>query len=278
MKCVCKIYILIVACLLMVGCDVDEISTTGKSLLVVDGWIDTDSFPIVKLSRTVPLSDERIDVDDLSKYVENWAKVTISDGTTTEIMRGRYDGKYNPPFIYTTYEMKGEVGKQYTIEVDTPDGIHAEATTSIAEPLSIDSFKVVPTDVDSLFQLNAYIAGSRQCKIFTMVSGEQTEFFSSPLGLIGNDMLDAEGKVVVKRGRNNLAEKESPYFKLGDRVYVKLCSLDDASYSFWRSFEDMTALGGNFLMPVSSNLKSNVVGALGYWCGYGAQVYVVDIE
>lgn len=278
MKIFSHIYILIFSCLLLVGCDVLEISTSGKSQLVVEGWIDTDSFPIVKLSRTVPLSDERIDVGDLSKYVENWAKVTISDGTHTYIMRGRYDSKYNPPFIYTSYEMRGEVGKAYTIDVETPDGIKVRAFTSIPEPLEIKRFEVMPTDIDTLFQLNAYLEGNGRCKIFTMVSGEQTEYFSSPLGIFDRGMVGTDGKVVVKRGRNNLAEKTTPYFKRGDRVYVKLCTLDDAAYDFWRSFEDLTALSGNFLMPVSSNLCSNVDGALGYWCGYGAKVYLVDID
>ena len=63
-----------------------------------------------------------------------------------------------------------------------------------------------------------------------------------------------------------------------DKVWVKLATLDDASYDFWRSFEDLVALSRVPLMPVAENLKSNVTGALGYWCGYGSEVYSVSID
>ena len=264
---------------LIAACDNYDISTSGKSQLVVEGWIDAGQFPIVKLTKTVPLTDERIDVDDLSKYVENWGKVTISDGERTEVMVGRYDSKYNPPFIYTTYNMKGEVGKTYTIKAESRDGIVAEATTSIPAPIEITKFEIEPTDVDTLFQLVAYVSdNNRHCKIFTMVEGEQTEYYSSQIGLFDVGMIGEDGRVIVKRGRHNLDKNVSPFFKRGDKVWVKLATIDDASYDFWRSFEDLVALSRVPLMPVSENLKSNVTGALGYWCGYGSEVYSVSID
>lgn len=273
------IYILMALSLLMAACDNYDISTSGKSQLVVEGWIDDGQFPIVKLTKTVPLTEERIDVDDLSKYVENWGKVTISDGEQTEVMMGRYDSKYNPPFVYTTYDMKGEVGKTYSIKAESLDGIVAEATTSIPAPIEIVRFEVEPTDVDSLFQLVAYVSdSSKRCKLFTMVEGEQTEYYSSQIGLFDVGMIGEDGRVIVKRGRNNLDKNDSPFFKRGDKVWVKLATIDDASYDFWRSFEDLVALSRVPLMPVSKNLKSNVTGALGYWCGYGAKEYCVSID
>lgn len=273
------IYMLMVFSLLIVACDNYDISTSGKSQLVVEGWIDAGHFPIVKLTKTVPLTEERIDVDDLSKYVENWGKVTISDGKRTEVMVGRYDSKYNPPFIYTTYNMKGEVGKTYTIKAESRDGIVAEATTSIPSPIEITKFEIEPTDVDTLFQLVAYVSDSnKRCKLFTMVEGEQTEYYSSQIGLFDVGMIGEDGRVIVKRGRKNLDKNASPFFKRGDKVWVKLATLDDASYDFWRSFEDLVALSRVPLMPVAENLKSNVTGALGYWCGYGSKVYSVSID
>lgn len=196
------IYILMVFSLLIAACDNYDISTSGKSQLVVEGWIDAGQFPIVKLTKTVPLTEERIDVDDLSKYVENWGKVTISDGEQTEVMMGRYDSKYNPPFVYTTYNMKGEVGKTYTIKAESRDGIVTEATTSIPAPIEITKFEIEPTDVDTLFQLVAYVSDSnKRCKLFTMVEGEQTEYYSSQIGLFDVGMIGEDGRVIVKRGR-----------------------------------------------------------------------------
>ena len=129
------------------------------------------------------------------------------------------------------------------------------------------------------FQLVAYVSDSnKRCKLFTMVEGEQTEYYSSQIGLFDVGMIGEDGRVIVKRGRKNLDKNVSPFFKRGDKVWVKLATLDDASYDFWRSFEDLVALSRVPLMPVSENLKSNVKGALGYWCGYGSEVYSVSID
>lgn len=137
---------------LLGGCSQD-VSTSSQSQLVVEGWIDAGGFPVVKLTRTIPLSDDALSLDSLSRYMDRWAKVTISDGERTEVLAGRYDKKYFPPFIYTTYDMRGEEGREYSLRVEASDGKVAEARTRIPVSAKIDSFRVEPTDVDSLFQL-----------------------------------------------------------------------------------------------------------------------------
>lgn len=269
---------LLVVCLLFVGCsEYQEISSQPQ--LVVEGWIDAGEFPVVKLTKTINFGKkEAIELDNLSKYVERWAKVSISDGERTEVMVGRYDKRYFPPFIYTTYDMRGEVGKVYTLRVETPDGVMAEAKTTIPKPVPIDSFKVVPAEVDTLYQLYAYTSCKQRCKFYTEVLGTDTEFYPSELGLLDAGMIGTDGKVSVRRGRNNTLKETNHYFKLGEIVRVKFSTLDDVSYDFWRSFEDMSALSRVPLIPTSKNLKSNVVGALGYWCGYGSMYYQVPIK
>ena len=107
--------------------------------------------------------------------------------------------------------------------------------------------------------------------------GKDKEFLSAELGLMNAGMIGAEGKVSVRRGRSNLIKNRDPYFREGETVRVKFATLDSTSYEYWRSFEDLAALSRVPLVPVSTNLKSNVRGALGYWCGYGATFYRVQI-
>lgn len=276
-KFLCQVSLVLMALSMIAGCS-PEASTSSESLLVVEGWIDAGEFPIVKLTKTVPLGNYDVQLDSLSRYVERWAKVSISDGERTEIMVGRYDAKYFPPFIYTTYNMRGEEGKEYALRVETSDGKIAEAKTTIPVIETVDSFCVEPTDVDSLYQLYAYVNGTQQCKFFTQVLKEQTEMYSAELGLFDSSMLQHESKVSVKRGRNNLTKDFTPFFKRREIVRVKLSSLNPEGYAFWRSYEDMIALSRLPLMPVNSNLKSNVNGAYGYWLGYGSSFYEVSIE
>ena len=269
---------LLAVCFLFGSC-YENIETSSKSQLVVEGWIDSGSFPVVKLTKTIHFGKkEAIELDSLSKYVERWAKVSISDGEHTEVMVGRYDKRYFPPFVYTTYNMRGEVGKEYTLQVETPDGIYAEAKTTIPDVEVIDSFKIEPAEVDTLFQIYAYTKCKRRCKFFTEVVDKNTEFFSSELGLLDAGMIGADGKVSVRRGRSNMVKDNIRYFKPGETVRIKFSTLDDVSYDYWRSFEDMVALSRVPLVPVNTNLKSNVKGALGYWCGYGSTYYQVTIE
>ena len=59
---------------LLGGCSQD-VSTSSQSQLVVEGWIDAGGFPVVKLTRTIPLSDDALSLDSLSRYMDRWAKV-----------------------------------------------------------------------------------------------------------------------------------------------------------------------------------------------------------
>lgn len=147
-----------------VGCSQD-VSTSDESQLVVEGWIDAGGFPIVKLTKTIPLGKDELSLDSLSRYMDRWAKVTISDGERTEVLVGRYDKRYFPPFIYTTYDMRGVEGREYALRVEASDGKVAEAKTRIPVSAKIDSFRVEPTDVDSLFQLYAYTSFRGKCKL-----------------------------------------------------------------------------------------------------------------
>ena len=90
-------------------------------------------------------------------------------------------------------------------------------------------------------------------------------------------MIGEDGKLSVKHGRDNLQKDFTPFFKKDEVVRVKFSALTDEGYAFWRSFEDMLALSRIPLMPVNTNLKSNVAGALGYWQGYGSSFYEVRI-
>ena len=235
-------------------------------------------FPRKKLTKTIPLGKDELSLDSLSRYMDRWAKITISDGERTEVLAGRYDKRYFPPFIYTTFDMRGVEGREYVLRVEASDGKVAEAKTRIPVSAKIDSFRVEPTDVDSLFQLYAYTSYRGKCKLFTQTVGNQNEMYSAELGLFDDGMIGEEGRISVKRGRDNLQKDFTPFFKENEIVRVKFSSLGEEGYAFWRSFEDMAALSRIPLMPVNSNLKSNVQGALGYWLGYGSSFYEVKIK
>lgn len=273
--------IFLIVCLALValvsGCN-EEKTTLAEKRLVVEGWIDSGEFPVVKLTRTMPLGvDHKVDIDKLSDYMERWAKVTISDGERSEVMVGRYDKNYFPPFVYTSYEMRGEVGKTYTITVETDNGERATAQTTIPEPMQLRDVCSKPADGGDGYLIYGYTDERKKCKLFVKNYWEDKEFQSMSMGLYDSDMYTDEGKVTVKNSLTAWTEEYTPYFKKGDTVIVKVAALDDKSYDFWRSYEDMSMLSRLPMIPMTNNLKSNVHGALGYWCGYGVSTYMVVV-
>ena len=55
----------------------------------------------------------------------------------------------------------------------------------------------------------------------------------------------------------------------GDKLWIKLCTMDRKSYDYWSNFE--ATLTGNMInMPSARSVLDNMVqGASGYWIGYG---------
>lgn len=276
------------------SCDAGD-EAAGAGRLVVEGWIEAGEFPVVKLSRSLQLTEEETAIGNLADYTERWAKVTVSDGEREEVMAGVARRDCLPPHLYTCNEIRGEAGRTYRLTIETHDGLRAEAITTIPRPVHIDSFSVarVVQGDSTVYQLYGYTVDRRMSKLFTRVVGRDAEYLSAYLGILDSTNIGAEGRIAINAGRsmfvNTLLNKEqdgnrsvsikyTPYFRPTDVVAVKYAALDSTAYVYWRKFEDMADLSRNPFFPASTNLPSNVSGAIGYWFGYGSTVYVVDIS
>ena len=107
-------------CAALTACESDYLGT-AESQLVVEGWIENEGYPVVILSRSVPISEDYTPMDELDQYLLRWAKVTVSDGQNSVVLTGKYDSGYFPPYIYTTGRLKGRAGKSYTLTVEYRD-------------------------------------------------------------------------------------------------------------------------------------------------------------
>ncbi|NPD92626.1 DUF4249 family protein [Xylanibacter muris] len=274
---VCVLPLVLMLLQVIVSCDDTNEGTSETSELVIEGWIDAGDFPVVKVSRSIRLAGDGIHLSDLEEYVDRWARVTVSDGERECVLVGRYDKKMFPPFVYTTSEMRGKPGHKYRITVEAFGDMKAEAVTDIPMDIpSVDSFSVEPVaGNDTLCRLYAYTRYRDKCRFFVRVRGKDTDMFPSYMCLYDSVMIGADGKVPVNKGSTNVEKDRKSLFCYGDTVEIKIASLDNQSYRFWRDFEDMLSLSRNPLFPISKNLHSNVDGALGYWFGYGARYYKV---
>ncbi len=268
--------------LLCSSCAVHDEDDT-PSQLVVEGWIDSGEFPIVILTHTIPISETYRPLEELTTYMEEFAKVTISDGEHTAVMVSRRDDTYFPPMVYTTTEMRGKPGKTYTLTVDCPDGSRATAVTTIPTAPAIRKFETEAVEQgDHVKKLYAYIDDDRKTnsyyKFFVAEDAGNARMLPSDLGITATSVLPEDGKFAVSRGYTNLEKDYHPYFVTGDKILVRLVRMNEDAYRFWREYEDMLSLSRNPLFPVVNNMHGNVDGALGYWFGYGAAYYPLLIR
>lgn len=268
--------ILVFACLLMqIGCiDESERMEADTSSLIVEGWIEEGGFPVVILSRSLPVCTDYQNIDSLSDYIVRWAKVTINDGNDSIVLTGKYDKGYFPPYIYTSSRMRGEAGKTYYLTAEYRN-MRATAKTTIPAIPGNGSFRVERcTDSDTLFQIRALFIDNSTVKnyyqFFTRVGTSTKQYQASYLGSIDDDVLKGETDMTVYRGHQLRDEDYTPYFLIDDTVSVKFSQVDEVSFRIWDSYTKMLSLSSNMFLSTSSDVESNIVGGYGYWCGYGS--------
>ena len=231
-----------------VSCDdAYEDAAKADSRLVVEGWIDEGGFPVVMLTRSLPVSSNYESIDSLSDYVIRWARVAVSNGTDTVVLTGKYDNRYFPPFIYTTGNMRGTAGGRYELMVDYRD-FKATATTTIPTSKPLPVFNVERIDgTDSLFAVNATIGKDGKqphyYQIFTHCDRSSSnttvarQFQAAYLGSIDDNVISGKAVIPVYRGQQlGTLENYTPYFHEGERLTIKFAEVDQASFRFWDSY------------------------------------------
>lgn len=269
---ICFLMLLLAA---LTGCEKDVLPP-HKSILVVEGWIEDEGFPVVILTESLPVSQDYTSLDNISDYLVKWAKVTVSDGEQTEILIGKYEKGYFPPYVYTTSRIKGKAGRSYTLTVEYGD-YYATAATTIPEPPTIDYISIKKcADADTLYQIDLTFQSkpSNYYQIFTRVGGDNRQFIASYLGCYDGKVLSPQSTLPVYQGykRTGKSSYYTPYFHYNDTLSIKLANLDEAGFRFWDSYTKNLSLQGNLFLASYVNFPTNINGGIGYWCGMGTDI------
>ncbi|MEG0949572.1 MAG: DUF4249 family protein [Bacteroidales bacterium] len=248
-----------------------------ESEVVVEGWIEAGSYPRVLLSQSIS-SSVTIDTTGWVDIPVYWAKVTVSDGEQTEVLTGRYDANYLPPYTYTGSQIKGQPGKEYTLLIEC-SGRTVRAKTRIPEGnvsmRHIDVSRVAEKPGFYQVEVGFYDdpATKDYYKFFTRVHQSDLRYYSSQLGTIDDGVI-ANGSATVpvyKYVRNYTDKNGSQYFKPGDKLSVKITRIGREEFLFWNSYDNQLTNNKNPIFGNVSNLKSNIEGGTGIWCGYLTQ-------
>ena len=248
--------------------------------LVVEGFIEQGIPPFIKLTKSAGFF-EPADSASLADIIVKDATVTISDGAQkyTLFYFQPADSILNFGF-YTSFGLIGQVGKDYTLEIKYKDSIYT-SVTHIPEPVKLDSLWFKTEGNDSLGFIWATLsdpAGVKNAyRWFAQRFNKDYLPIPPPFSAFDDKFFDGT-TFDFPYDRGSVPNSDAPddttsergYFKKGDTVLIRFCSIPQDVYEFLRAYEAETANSGNpFAAPttIPSNIKG---GALGYWGGYGA--------
>jgi hypothetical protein len=251
-----------------------------RDRLVVEGWIDSGGNPRVMVTSSFTPGADSVSLKDLYDHVLRWCKVTLSDGEKETVLTGMYSRDPFPSYIYSTGRMRGEVGKTYTLQVDA-DGRSASARTTIPPPCRLESLESVSFDgSDSLFLIRARFRWDperqERYKFFVRIENADSSYVAASMSLSGTVAPDGMTEVTIRPGYS-LFRRKRLAFASGERVFIKISTLEEDLYWFWKTYEDQLSLARTPFFSIDRGLLGNVEGALGYFAGYGSTEYEITL-
>ncbi|MCD0468520.1 DUF4249 domain-containing protein [Flavobacterium sp. JAS] len=276
-----KKYIVFLFALIITSCSKDDFSEKSiESKVVVEGWIEEGDYAQVLLSSSIPVTDV-IDSTNVLNHVIRSAKITISDGQTSEVLRVKNDKNRVPPFVYFGSTLKGEAGKEYSLKIEYLNRV-IEAITTIPKTVLLKSAEYIKkNDRDTtgyvFVKFDDPLSEKNYYQIATKIDHEEPIFVPAFYGnLDDKNFTTSEVSVQINRGILLFPKtKFTPYFADGDLIFVKLRTQNKEALDFWNSWQNEIVNSRNPIYPANTSLKSNIKGGIGIWAGYGQSTLVV---
>jgi hypothetical protein len=264
--------------------DVDVKVPDYEQKLVVEGGVESGEAPFVYLSWTAPYFGN-VQYSNVQQYLVSGAVVTVSDGLTTDTLKEVLPGQ---GYFYLAQNMLGVTGRTYNLKISLNGKVYT-ASSTINNPIPLDSLYFKPEVGDSLGFVWAHFkepAGlGNQYRWFAKRIGKDNRFLAPFSSVFDDKFIDGkEFDFAYDRGvePNSIANEdhniEKGFFKVGDTVVVKYCTIGEKEFRYLRSYYlNIMSNGNPFAAP--STLESNIAGdAIGLWCGYGASLKGVRLK
>lgn len=278
MKTLKKLFFLLVFSWVLTSCI--ETQEIAREKAVIDGWIDSDGFPVVIFTSSLVPGENEITLAD--KMIR-WGKVTISDGIETIILTGGPDKNYFPPYKYVTYQMKGTPGKKYTITADFKD-LHAEAECEMPEPSPITTIEVSPIEGnDTLRSASLHFVTPTDVPAYYYITmrdyGDRGRFAPTMLGTYKATEPEKEVSIPLFHPKNHLSDEDfEPMLKVGQIVEVNLCRITREVYDFWLAYDNSVLFGGSQFIDTSQSIVGNIKDGYGVWSAQGVSRALLEVK
>lgn len=277
--------IAIVLFILLPSCEEDikvTLPSSGRKV-VIEGNIENDKFPVVIITRTNPLFSS-VSGTTLADYMVLDAKVFVTNGLFTDTLTLTIDSSASVPLVYKGHSITGVPGQTYNLTV-IADGKTFSASTTIPALVHLDSVwfkRKLPLDTIGLGYAWARLSdppGYGNAYRWYAKRGSIDRRYIIPEGGATSDDKWIDGKTFDFFYDAGVDPTVTPagehgFYKIGDTICIKFCSIDYNTELFYMTFEQSVMTNGNpFASPVTilGNIRSDDgKEALGVWAGFGA--------
>ncbi|MFN8153191.1 MAG: DUF4249 domain-containing protein [Bacteroidia bacterium] len=286
-----QLVLIIMTAVFFISCEknIDLNLPDASSKIVVEGYVEAGFVPYIILSRSQNYFDP-IGQSTLNNLPVSGATVFISNGPDT-VQLTEVDTTVNGVSVSGFYialdpatllpTMLGVPGTTYTLKVISDKGEVVTSSAYLAPPVALDStwFKI-QENMDSLGYVWATLKDPDTIGNYYRWFAKRTskdDYFIAPFGSSFEDKFinGQRFDFAYNRGtvQNSTAEEdlneEAGFYKKGDTIVVKFCTVDKSTYEFWRDAENQLGSNGSpFAVP--SNIKSNIIGGRGLFATYSA--------
>lgn len=269
---------------LLTGCisDIQIKAPESDTTYIVEGWIEQGGYAHVMVSHSLPYNS-KIGLADLFELLVTDAQVTVKSDSQTEKLLLVEDTMYTILPVYRGFQIRGEPGKNYTLEVKIGDQVFT-STDTMMNPIGLDSLWFSPEPInDSLgyihIRLRDPIQPGNYYRIFAKRLGIDTDYTGLSGSLIDDHIFNGTtiNFPLIRTGITaNTADKH--FFRRGQRVVVKTGIVTPHYYDFLSKVSNEM---GQTLSPLSFQVPAVTLmtgGALGGWGCYAITLDTIDIH
>ncbi|MDR2954915.1 MAG: DUF4249 domain-containing protein [Prevotella sp.] len=276
------LYILLIALLPACSDDADIDEVAYEPRVVVEGYIENGKYPIVLLTVSASITGPTDTLSLLSHVIKS-AKVSVSDGTNTEVLLLQTNNNKIPPYEYIGLEMKGEVGKTYELKVEYQNKV-ISSTTYIPQPIELDDIWFVrnsPTDTLGYIHVTFNNTSKEYYQIATQLLQSEKLYTPCLFGNINSKSYPRDEQVSMQINKGPILYPKKDFstdFSINSTVRLRFSTQSEVSYKFWSTYQNEILNTQNPIFPANTSLASNINGGIGIWCGLGSYEYNVVLK
>ena len=249
---------------------------------IIEGWIERGGFAHVMVSRSLPYNTT-VGTADLFDLLVQDAQVTVKCENQEEQLLLVQDTMYTILPIYRGYQIRGETGKAYTLEVKIADRVYT-ATDTLLNPIPPDSLWFSAEALnDSLGYIHIRLKDppsiGNYYRIFTKRLGIDIDYNGISVGVLDDHLFNGSTfSFPLIRSGPSTKTKDKHFFRKGQRVVVKTAVITSRYFYFLSKVSNEM---GETMSPLSFQAPTVTLmsgGALGGWGCYATVNDTLEIK